>query len=159
MTQVVLFVCTGNYYRSRFAELLFNALASQAGLPWEATSRGFILAPSNAGPISSLTLQELASRGIFVNEHVRFPLVLQQADLTAAGMIVALKEAEHRPWFERHFPEWADRVEYWHIHDTDGTPATEACAMIAQEVERLVVRLAIDRHGSEASSTELNGGT
>ncbi len=55
MPHEVLFVCTGNYYRSRFAELFFTARAAQAGLPWAAQSRGFILAPQNIGPISPFT--------------------------------------------------------------------------------------------------------
>ena len=36
----VLFLCTGNYYRSRFAEILFNSVAGRMGLPWKASSRG-----------------------------------------------------------------------------------------------------------------------
>src|SRR5260370_39303693 len=36
----VLFLCTGNYYRSRFAEVLFNSVAAKMGLPWRASSRG-----------------------------------------------------------------------------------------------------------------------
>ena len=40
----LLFLCTGNYYRSRFAELLFNALAREAGLSWIASSRGIATA-------------------------------------------------------------------------------------------------------------------
>jgi protein-tyrosine phosphatase len=142
MSQKVLFVCTGNYYRSRFAELIFNALATRAGLPWTAESRGFILAPQNLGPISRLTLEQLAAHGYPVEGPVRSPLVMQQQDLEAADLIVALKEDEHRPRFERHFPEWTDRVEYWYIHDVDNTPAPEACGTIAREVERLIERLA-----------------
>jgi hypothetical protein len=42
--KTVLFLCTGNYYRSRFAEALFNSVAGKMGLPWRASSRG--LAPS-----------------------------------------------------------------------------------------------------------------
>ena len=38
--KTVVFVCTGNYYRSRFSEYLFNALAKKSGLQWRATSRG-----------------------------------------------------------------------------------------------------------------------
>ena len=38
--KTVVFICTGNFYRSRFSEYLFNALAKQQGLYWRATSRG-----------------------------------------------------------------------------------------------------------------------
>ena len=40
MSKTVLFLCTGNYYRSRFAEILFNHLAGQSKLAWRADSRG-----------------------------------------------------------------------------------------------------------------------
>ena len=36
----VLFLCSANYYRSRFAEHLFNWLAPQLGLDWRADSMG-----------------------------------------------------------------------------------------------------------------------
>src|SRR5271165_5168046 len=38
--QVVLFLCTGNYYRSRFAEEMFNFLAPVKCPGWTAVSRG-----------------------------------------------------------------------------------------------------------------------
>ena len=41
--KTVLFLCTGNYYRSRFAEILFNSVAEKMGLPWKASSRGLAL--------------------------------------------------------------------------------------------------------------------
>jgi protein-tyrosine-phosphatase len=41
--RAVLFLCTGNYYRSRFAEGLFNHLASQLRLGWRADSCGLAL--------------------------------------------------------------------------------------------------------------------
>jgi translation initiation factor 1 len=37
--KTVLFLCTGNYYRSRFAEVLFNSVARKMGLPWEVVAR------------------------------------------------------------------------------------------------------------------------
>ena len=51
---VVLFLCTGNYYRSRFAEVLFNHLARERGSCWRAESLGLDLAigVNNVGPIS-----------------------------------------------------------------------------------------------------------
>ncbi|HWG47254.1 MAG TPA: hypothetical protein VN688_31115 [Gemmataceae bacterium] len=36
--KTVLFLCTGNYYRSRFVEVLFNSVADRMGLSWRASS-------------------------------------------------------------------------------------------------------------------------
>lgn len=50
----VLFLCTGNYYRSRYAEILFNSVAGRMGLPWRASSRGLALerGVNNVGPMA-----------------------------------------------------------------------------------------------------------
>ena len=34
--KTILFLCTGNYYRSRLAEILFVSVARKMGLPWSA---------------------------------------------------------------------------------------------------------------------------
>ena len=44
---LLLFICTGNYYRSRFAEAVFNHHAKQRGLPWRAFSRGLAIHPAD----------------------------------------------------------------------------------------------------------------
>ena len=53
--KTVLFLCTGNYYRSRFAEVLFNSVAGKMGLAWQASSRGLALerGVNNVGPIDA----------------------------------------------------------------------------------------------------------
>ncbi len=57
-----LFVCTGNFYRSRFAEAVFNHEAGHAGLGWRAFSRG--LRPHlNEGDLSPHTAAALRQRG------------------------------------------------------------------------------------------------
>src|SRR5690606_33842298 len=72
-TRTVLFLCTGNYYRSRFAELLFNArISPEAG--WRAESRGFEPSPLNPGPISSAVLERLTALGIPHPPTLRMPL-------------------------------------------------------------------------------------
>ena len=57
----LLFLCTGNYYRSRFAELLFNAMAAKHIVPWQAFSRGLALdkGAHNIGPISPFAIDAL----------------------------------------------------------------------------------------------------
>jgi protein-tyrosine phosphatase len=137
----VLFLCTGNYYRSRFAELYFNAHSARRGLRWQAQSRGLRLNPLNAGPISRATVLWLQSQGITLPDEHRLPRALSAADLQAAALVVALKEAEHRPLLEQLFPVWADRVEYWHVHDLDFALPEQALPVLVSKVEDLVKRL------------------
>lgn len=61
----ILFLCTGNYYRSRFAEHFFNDLARQQQLKWFADSRGLAIERGihNVGPISSHTIKGLRACG------------------------------------------------------------------------------------------------
>ena len=63
--KTILFLCTGNYYRSRFAEELFNHHAERAGLDWVAQSRGLALerGAHKVGPISHAHASTVA-RGI-----------------------------------------------------------------------------------------------
>src|SRR4051812_49853681 len=63
--KTVLFLCTGNYYRSRFAEALFNSVAVRMGLPWRASSRGLALerGAGNVGAMAAAAGQALAALG------------------------------------------------------------------------------------------------
>lgn len=140
---MVLFLCTGNYYRSRFAELLFNSLARSSGLPWTSVSRGIAteLGLRNVGPISPVALARLEARGIEVDQDIRGPMQLIAQDFSQADLVVALNEREHRPYLQTRFPQWAERVEYWHISDLDITPAGEALSEMELEVRCLIQRL------------------
>ena len=141
--KTVLFLCTGNYYRSRFAEILFDTRARQANLSWRATSRGIAteLGLHNPGPISAHALSGLQARGILDHVPRRFPLQVLDLDLRAADHVVALKEAEHRPLLQARFPAWVDRVEYWHIDDTYDAPPKLALAQIEEQVVLLLRHL------------------
>ena len=140
-SQRVLFLCTGNYYRSRYAEILFNWQAEKRGLCWTAESRGLALDACNNGPISRYTIACLQSRGIESDTCARLPLPVSEADLAAADRIIAVKEDEHRPMFAAKFPKWVDRVEFWHVHDLDCATPDTAIPHLEREVEQLINRL------------------
>ena len=139
----LLFVCTGNYYRSRFAEMYFNALAERASLNWRVASRGLATewGAGNLGPLSAEALHELARQGIAAEPPRRFPLQLQAEELKRADLIIALNESEHRPMLQTRFPGWAERAQYWHILDLGVVPASVALPEIEREVQALIQRL------------------
>jgi protein-tyrosine phosphatase len=153
MSRIVLFLCTGNYFRSRFAEILFNFHAPRAGVTWSAESRGLAIefGSHNIGPISRFTLEGLADRRIPQSEMPRTPIRLEESDLIRAARVVALKESEHRPLLARRFPDWVEGVDYWHVDDIDCAHPADSMAQIEQEVLRLLECLAsVDDSNGEA---------
>lgn len=138
MSNTVLFVCTGNYYRSRYAELLFNALQVR---DWYAASRGLALSPYNQGPIWPPVLERLQQRGLAIPSAIRAPLMLQEVDLERATYVIALNEPEHRPLMQQRFPVWVDRITYWQIPDVNVLAADLAFDLIEREVTALTQAL------------------
>ena len=141
MTRTVLFLCTGNYYRSRYAEHYFNSQARQRDLAWQATSRGLQLGDENLGLMSTDALARLRLQGIPPPDPLRSPQDAQEDDLAAAALTIALNEVEHRPLMTARFPQWAQRVRYWTIHDVDVTDADAGLASIEEAVQALLTEL------------------
>jgi protein-tyrosine phosphatase len=139
----LLFLCSGNYYRSRFAEILFNYFATRTRLNWQAFSRGLVADRENGneGPISAHTLLGLQARGIPVPQPLRFPLQLEEEELEVAELVIAVKEAEHRPLVKERFPQWVGGVEYWHVDDLDCASPEETLAELERQVRALLDRL------------------
>jgi protein-tyrosine phosphatase len=141
--KTVVFICTANYYRSRFCEHWFNAQAEARGLNWRATSRGLrTWMVDGMGPIACFTVERLAVRGIHLQGNIRFPIALSQSDLENADLVVAVKEAEHRAMMAEQFPAWTNRIEYWHVDDIDCATADEALPVCETNVQALMERLA-----------------
>lgn len=141
----VMFLCTGNYYRSRFAEMYFNHLAAARGLAWRAESRGLATETNHLlpGVISPLTCAALAARGVPMPDPHRDPIAATVADFGRAfDRIIALKETEHRPLMAARFPDHQDAVEYWEIHDIHDAPADTTIGELERRVRRLIDELA-----------------
>lgn len=147
--RIVLFLCTGNYYRSRFAEELFNSLAARENLPWRAESRGLgVDTPAalvNVGPISQNIIPALRRLNAWPERIPRYPTQCSQEDLAKADLVIAVKEAEHRKMLADRYPGWDLKCRYWHVHDLDAATAQVAMAQLIDLVGELVRELSADQ--------------
>ena len=125
----ILFLCSGNYYRSRLAEILFNHEASAAGIPWVAESRG-LLATGELKGLSEHAERYLKAAGLeeLLTERPRDPLVADVEDLTGSDLVIGLCREEHKNMVEQKFLALAKamhktgRLRYWNVYDIPGRP-------------------------------------
>ena len=133
----VLFVCTGNFYRSRFAEALFNEKHPKQ---WTAFSRGLDTSKPRNTPVSPLVATELERRHIATPTTT--PQQLTQADLDAADLIVLLDGEEHAPMLKAQFPKLAlDKVKSWSVADVPKLAAPKAFTAIEHDTDALIGEL------------------
>lgn len=95
----LIFVCTGNYYRSRIAEALFRD-GLPAGSDWEPVSRGLAVTGALRG-LAPEARDFLDSLGIVPPPGDPAPLLVDE--LAAADHVVLLNRSEHEPMIEREF--------------------------------------------------------
>lgn len=127
-TKRLLFVCSGNYYRSRLAEILFNQAAEAAGLGWRAESRGMV----KTGDLKGMSEHAVA----FLRDHdmghlaeePRDPLPIDVEDMTGSDLIIGMCREEHEPMINQKFLSLAramakgSRLRYWRIYDIPAPP-------------------------------------
>jgi protein-tyrosine phosphatase len=137
----LLFLCTANLYRSRFAEGLFNHGAIRRGLGWRAFSRG-ILAEERESGLSPHARNGFLLAGVDPGLTSPGPRRLTRQCLQAADRIIALQESEHRAFLEEHFPEEEGRIAYWNVPDIDVLSPPQALIAIQDGIEAEWRRLA-----------------
>jgi protein-tyrosine phosphatase len=153
----ILFICTGNYYRSRFAEIVFNDIAKREKIAAVAFSRGFRLNPAkNSGALSPHAVSYLSLLRISFG-HPGEPTRLTTADLNGASCIVVLDEKEHRPMMRQSFPDWEDKVQYWNFEDDYLVSPANVLPALKEKVLDLATSLANETpqaHSAKAQRRE-----
>lgn len=136
----ILFLCTANYYRSRFAELYFNHLAESGGVRLRADSAALEMEKwrsYNPGDISVHTLNAMESLGFPHVGTPRAPKQFEPAQLNRVERCIALSESEHRPMVLRDHPDLIDQIEFWTVEDVGIEEVDSAISRIQQAVEAL----------------------
>ncbi len=119
----LLFVCTGNFYRSRLAELLFNHYAERDGLDWRAESRGLLdkIGQQGLSPSAVRYLEERQLGALLA--EARNPRSIRFDDLESFDLIVGLSRSEHEGLFltrfgqiPRHLAKQG-KLRYWNVDD------------------------------------------
>ncbi len=143
MPKKILFLCIGNYYRSRFAEEIFNLKASKLNIPYVADSAALALerGKGNYGPISWYAIDGLETRGIKLSDNIRDPKAVSIADLESAFMIIAMDKLEHHPIATEQHPEWIEQMTFWDVADIDVVDPPDALAKIERLIDALVKTL------------------
>ncbi|WP_317933292.1 hypothetical protein [Halioxenophilus sp. WMMB6] len=139
----VLFLCTANYYRSRFAEQYFNHYARQQGLLWQADSKALsrdVAGEGNLGPISSHSLAYLGQLGLPADAG-RFPVRVEREHFTQFERVIAASRDEHYPMMVRWFPELAEQIDYFTVEDLHIYGPEQALPQLVQSLDALLAGL------------------
>lgn len=146
-TSRILFLCTGNYYRSRFAEEYFNHRSPVVAPDWVASSRGLRPLPDvggasgNPGPISIHALTFLNLYQIKAQNLFRYPLQVSGEELASADRIIALSEREHKPMMTALHEAFERRVQYFDIDDIDVDEPARAIPKLVHCLDHLMREL------------------
>jgi len=154
-TRSILFLCTGNAYRSRYAEAWFNYLCLQRDVQnLRAFSRGLNVTPGTIqacpGGHYPETLERIQSKKIPMMCTGARPVPVTDRDFKIAETVICMYKVEHKPYMDKSWPE-ASSI-YWNIPDEfyarrdcpefEKLPRKEGFKLIENQVENLFKNIA-----------------
>lgn len=146
----VLFLCTGNYFRSRFSEQWFNYCAIKRDLQLKliASSAGLNVYDGNGniGAMAKEAISALNARGVIINiDSLALPHQVSFAELESADVVVAVDSKAHRPMVCSKFPEWESKVVFWDVKDLgEDAWQQDPIQQLQTNVEGLIIELMLN---------------
>jgi len=140
MNNRVLFLGVTNHCASRFAEIMFNHIASEQLLSFYSVSRGVMVKDENE-TIDPRTINAIMARGIPLSTNLRTPTALRQSDLKDSEYIILVsgKELAHRVNQTGKLAE--KTIIKWNFDNIDRLSPYELYPRLEAEVYLLVRRL------------------
>jgi len=127
----ILFVCTGNSYRSPVAEALLKKIREDLESESAGTQPAGIIAPN---------AKKFLEREDALEKLKRTPEGIDQKNLEEYDLIVAMKQ-NHKNEILRQYPQMEDRIEVWNIDDPIYLPYGSD-EEVFEEIKRKVIELA-----------------
>lgn len=127
------FVCTGNLYRSKYAEACFNYLCIKNNVTNKrAFSRGLRVQPTEQyehGESFTFPVRlAIPTYNRMMKRNIPFCLIgatnqmLDNYDCASSEKIILMNKDEHTPWMKQKHSEYLDRVECLEIGDKNYLP-------------------------------------
>ena len=121
LVKKILFLCTGNYYRSRYAEAYMKHLSSLLKLGVDCTSAGFEISKADKlsnmyGEISPFTKKRLVDQQIF-NLASEIRTELNNSLLLMSDKIIIIDKEEHTKYLCDYSAIKDMDVVYWNAKD------------------------------------------
>ncbi len=134
--KTVLFICTANFFRSRYAEAYFNCMADWNKSPHKAISGGVSIDPL-IGPMSSYTMYRMVERGIDAKCSSPQSKRVYSGDIDAADIAICVYEKEHKPMMELLYESVENQIVYWSIPDINEISPNQSLDLVEKNVDVL----------------------
>jgi protein-tyrosine phosphatase len=140
MEKKVLFLGVTNHCASRFAEIMFNHIASEQLLNFYSVSRG-VMTGHPSDPIDPRTFNALKIRGIPMSANLRKPKTLRVEDLKVSSHIVLVSGSELSPRIARAKHIEGKEMISWNFNNAGSLSPSQLFPALEAEVYLLVRRL------------------
>ena len=87
--------------------------------------------------LSHLARTRLEEKQIPLKHTAEKPLILAEADLHSADLIISMLEPQHRPLMRERFPDFENTSDYWQVYDIEDEPPEVSLELIDKEVDQL----------------------
>ena len=140
MNNKVLFLGISNHCASRFAEIMFNHIASEQLLNYFGVSRG-VMTKHHKHPIDTRTISALTARGVPMSGNLRTPRTLKSQDLNGSEYIVLVSGSELTQRVSRSKIVEGKEIIQWNFKDVGALSPSQLFPALEAEVYLLVRRL------------------
>ena len=137
----ILFVCTGNIFRSRFAEEVFNHLCKINGVDATAFSAGLQVGRYKQRKICRPAMNELERLKIEPLRSNEDSVHINDIDVSIYDQIICMDEEEHKPMVRSNEHLSGFTFQYWNIVDMPKVSSDISLPKCYKKVESLIDQL------------------